>query len=312
MDSEAEAPPVAPSTPAEAEASDRKAPGRQSTRPTAAAPARAKPRAPRRNVAAARRRRVSTEVVLRTRNLSKRFGDSVAVADVDLEVHAGSFYGLVGPNGAGKTTTLSMITGLLRPDAGLITVHGADVWLNPALAKRNMGVLPDRLRLFDRLTGAQLLQYAGSLRGLDRDTISSRGGELASALGLESALHRMVADYSLGMTKKIALASAMLHAPRVLVLDEPFESVDPVSIETIVGILQRYVESGGTVLLSSHGMDLVQRVCSHVAIMVEGRVLASGTMGSVRGRRTLEQRFVELAGTTEADEGLEWLHTFSD
>ncbi|WP_243844253.1 ABC transporter ATP-binding protein [Salinibacterium sp. ZJ454] len=252
------------------------------------------------------------EVVLRIEGLSKRFGDTVAVNGINLEVRAGSFFGLVGPNGAGKTTTLSMVTGLLRPDAGLITIHGADVWNNPVVAKRNMGVLPDQLRLFDRLTGAQLLHYAGTLRGLDPESVRVRSADLAHAFGLTDALDRLVTDYSAGMTKKIALASAMIHSPRVLVLDEPFESVDPVSAANVIEILQRYVKAGGTVVLSSHSMDLIQRICDSVAIVVHGDVLATGTMRQVRGRKTLEDRFVELAGGRKAAEGMEWLHSFSD
>nr|WP_241992522.1 ABC transporter ATP-binding protein [Cryobacterium lactosi] len=244
--------------------------------------------------------------------LNKRFGQNIAVADVNLEVRAGSFYGIVGPNGAGKTTTLSMITGLLRPDSGSIQVHGVDVWADPIAAKRTIGVLPDRLRLFDRLTGAQLLYYSGVLRGLESETVRARSADLAAAFGLEDALNRLVADYSAGMTKKIALACAMIHSPRVLVLDEPFESVDPVSAVNVTEILQRYVAAGGTVILSSHGMDLIQRVCDHVAIIVQGSVLAAGTIDEVRGNVSLEERFVDLAGGRKVAEGLEWLHNFSD
>ncbi|TFC25643.1 ABC transporter ATP-binding protein [Cryobacterium sp. TMT1-3] len=251
-------------------------------------------------------------IVIEARGLVKRFGHTVAVSDLDLTVRAGSFYGIVGPNGAGKTTTLSMITGLLRPTAGTALVHGIDVWARPNEAKRVIGVLPDRLRLFDRLTGAQLLYYAGTLRGLDNDTVRSRSADLAAAFGLEDALNRLVADYSAGMTKKIALACAMIHSPRVLVLDEPFESVDPVSAVNVTEILQKYVAAGGTVVLSSHGMDLIQRVCDHVAIIVQGRVLAAGTVDDVRGQKTLEDRFVELAGGRKVAEGMEWLHNFSD
>jgi ABC-2 type transport system ATP-binding protein len=251
-------------------------------------------------------------VVLSIHNLSRSFGDTIAVDGIDLEVREGSFYGIVGPNGAGKTTTLSMITGLLRPDSGNITVHGIDVWENPDKAKRAIGVLPDRLRLFDRLTGAQLLYYSGVLRGLDGATVRSRVKDLAVAFGLEDALNRLVTDYSAGMTKKVALASAMIHSPRLLVLDEPFESVDPVSAANVIEILQKYVAHGGTVVLSSHGMDLIQRVCDHVAIVVNGQVLAAGAVDDVRGAGTLEDRFVELAGGRKAAEGMEWLHSFSD
>ncbi|MET1051220.1 MAG: ABC transporter ATP-binding protein [Mycetocola sp.] len=254
----------------------------------------------------------TSPVVLRISGLSRRFGDTVAVDGIDLDVHEGSFYGIVGPNGAGKTTTLSMVTGLLRPDSGSISVHGVDVWADPDTAKRSIGVLPDRLRLFDRLTGAQLLYYSGVLRGLDSATVRSRVKDLARAFGLEDALNRLVTDYSAGMTKKVALAAAMIHSPRLLVLDEPFESVDPVSAANVIEILQKYVQHGGTVVLSSHGMDFIQRVCDHVAIIVNGQVLASGAVDDVRGDGTLEDRFVELAGGRKAAEGMEWLHSFSD
>jgi ABC-2 type transport system ATP-binding protein len=251
-------------------------------------------------------------VVLSIKGIAKRYGSTVAVEGVDLEVRAGSFYGIVGPNGAGKTTTLSIVTGLLRPDEGTVSVLGSDVWDDPAAAKRALGVLPDRLRLFDRLTGAQLLYYSATLRGLDGATARKRSADLAAAFGLQDALGRLVADYSVGMTKKIALAAAVIHSPRVLVLDEPFESVDPVSAATVTDVLQRYVAGGGTVLLSSHSMDLVERICDSVAVIVDGHVLASGTVDEVRAGRSLEQTFVELAGGRAVTEGMEWLQSFSD
>ena len=252
------------------------------------------------------------EVALSIRGLVKRFDNRIAVAGVDLEVYAGSLYGIVGPNGAGKTTTLSMVTGLLKPDAGNVSVQGTDVWSDPVAAKRKFGVLPDQLRLFDRLTGAQLLYYSGILRGLDRNSVRLRSADLATAFGLEDSLDRLVADYSAGMSKKIAIAAAMIHSPRLLVLDEPFESVDPVSSANIIEILQRYAKAGGTVVLSSHTMNLIERVCDSVAIIVNGSVLAQGTMSDVRAGSTLEERFVELAGGRKAAEGMEWLLKFSD
>jgi ABC-2 type transport system ATP-binding protein len=246
---------------------------------------------------------------LALRGLWKRFGDKVAVAGVDLDVPAGSFFGLVGPNGAGKTTTLSMATGLMRPDAGEVRVHGRSLWADPTAAKRMLGVLPDGVRLFDRLTGAQLLTYAGLLRGMDRDTVAERTADLLRALDLAADADTLVVDYSAGMTKKVALASALIHAPRLLMLDEPFEAVDPVSAANIREILHAYAATGGTVIVSSHVMDLVQRMCSHVAVVAGGRVLAAGTVDDVRAGSTLEERFVELVGGRSTGEGLAWLRT---
>jgi ABC-2 type transport system ATP-binding protein len=253
-----------------------------------------------------------TRISLSISGLTKKFGSTTAVAGIDIDVPQGSFYGIVGPNGAGKTTTLSMATGLLRPGGGSITVFGHDVWRDPAAAKRLIGVLPDRLRLFDRLTGRQLLHYSGTLRGLDSATVRQRADDLTVAFGLEDAINRLVSDYSVGMTKKIALASSMIHSPRILVLDEPFESVDPVSAANVVEILERYVAGGGTVVLSSHSMDMIQRVCDRVAIIVEGRVLAKGTVDEVREGGSLEERFIELAGGRKSAEGMEWLLSSSD
>ena len=254
----------------------------------------------------------ATEPALRIRGLTKAFGPTVAVAGIDLDVPRGSFYGLVGPNGAGKTTTLSMATGLLRPDRGSVRVLGADVWADPVAAKARIGVLPDGLRLFDRLTGLQLVTYAGLLRGMHRDDVVQRAGELVAALGLEDAADKLVVDYSAGMTKKVTLACALVHGPRLLVLDEPFEAVDPVSAKTIRGMLTRYVESGGTVVLSSHVMDLVERICTDVAIIAGGHVRAAGTLDDVRAGLTLEDRFLDLVGGSTDVEGLAWLHTSSD
>jgi ABC-2 type transport system ATP-binding protein len=248
---------------------------------------------------------------LRIRGLVKRFGETLAVAGIDLDVPRGSFYGLLGPNGAGKTTTLSMATGLLRPDSGRVEVLGVDVWSDPTAAKARIGILPDGLRLFDRLTGLQLVVYAGLLRGMDRHEAVGRAGELLAALGLTEAGEKLVVDYSAGMTKKVTLACALVHGPRVVVLDEPFEAVDPVSARTIRGILARYVEGGGTVVLSSHVMDLVERICTDVAIIAGGSVRASGSLDEVRAGLSLEDRFLGLVGGSTEVEGLAWLHTSS-
>jgi len=239
--------------------------------------------------------------------LVKHFGQKVAVAGLDLTVPTGSFYGLVGPNGAGKTTTLSMATGLLRPDAGTARIHGVDVWTQPVEAKKLIGNLADGVRLFDRLTGEQLVTYTGMMFGLSRDEVGARTADLLRIMDLTEAAGTPVVDYSAGMTKKVALACALVHAPRLLVLDEPFESVDPVSAANIEDILRGYTASGGTVIVSSHSMDLVQRMCDHVAVIAQGRLLASGTVDEVRGAQTLQDRFVELVGGRHHAEGPQWL-----
>ncbi|MCI4063302.1 ABC transporter ATP-binding protein [Micromonospora sp. R77] len=245
---------------------------------------------------------------LSLRGLAKRFDSKVAVAGVDLDVPAGSFYGLLGPNGAGKTTTLSMAVGLLRPDAGEARVLGYDVWGDPVRAKGLLGVMPDGVRLFDRLSGAELLAYHGLLRGMDPAVVDQRAAELLDVLALTDAGRTLVVDYSAGMKKKIGLACALLHGPRLLVLDEPFEAVDPVSAALIRDILHRYVVGGGTVVFSSHVMEVVERLCSHVAILAEGTIKRVGTLAEVRGDRSLEEVFVEVVGgRTATGEELSWL-----
>ena len=249
---------------------------------------------------------------LATRGLVKRFGQKVAVAGLDLEVPAGSLFGLVGPNGAGKTTTLSMVTGLLRPDAGQVLVGGIDVWADPAAEKARMGVLPDGMRMFDRLSGRELLRYVGLLRRIPPEVLDARCAELLTVLDLASAADTLVVDYSAGMAKKIGLACALVHAPRLLLLDEPFESVDPVSGEVIRGILRDFVAGGGTVVLSSHVMELVEQLCDHVGVVAAGRVLATGPLDEVRAGRPLQARFLDLLGApTGREGGLSWLRSSS-
>ncbi len=247
------------------------------------------------------------EPALQLTGLRKAFGSTIAVAGVDLAIPQGSFYGIVGPNGAGKTTTLSMATGLLTPDAGTVLVHGVDLWRSPDAAKPLLGVLPDGLHTFDRLTGAELISYAGLLRGIPSEEVRTRRDDLLAALDLESAGKTLVTDYSAGMTKKVALACALVHAPRLLVLDEPFEAVDPVSAGAIRRILQAFVADGGTVIMSSHVMALVERLCDRVAIVGGGRILAEGTLDEVRAGIALEQRFVDLVGDVADPRELAWL-----
>lgn len=244
---------------------------------------------------------------LQLSGLVKRFGETLAVAGIDLEVPTGSFFGLVGPNGAGKTTTLSMATGLLRPDAGTAAAHGIDVWRQPVEAKRIIGNLADGVRLFDRLTGEQLITYTAMMFSVPRAEIAPRVDDLLAMMDLREAAGTIVADYSAGMTKKVALACALVHAPRLLVLDEPFESVDPVSAAGIEDVLRGYTASGGSVIVSSHSMDLVQRMCDHVAIIAAGRVLTAGTVDEVRAGESLQDRFLSLVGGRHETQGPAWL-----
>lgn len=250
------------------------------------------------------------DLAVAARGLTKTFGPKTAVDDLDLSIPRGSWFGLVGPNGAGKTTTIKMMVGLLRPDAGTVLVDGISVWPDPREAKHRLGVLPDDLRLFERLSAHELLIYLGLLRGIDRAEIEARANQLLEVLGLEDSAHDLVADYSTGMRKKIALAAALLHAPSVLLLDEPFESVDPVSSRVIVDVLQQYRSAGGTVIFSSHVMDTVERLCDEVAIVSSGKVVRSGVIAELvrRDQRRLEDVFIEAvgAGSTEGLASLEW------
>ena len=246
------------------------------------------------------------------RGLRKKFGDKEAVASIDLEIAAGSLAGLVGPNGAGKTTSLSMMTGLLRPDGGQVLVNGLDVWADPPAAKAIMGVVPAEVRLFERLSGEELLEYSGRLRGLPAAEARSRAGQLLDVLDLTEDANRLVADYSTGMRKKAALGCALIHNPSMLFLDEPLEGVDPVSADVIRRLLTRFVASGSTVLFSSHVMELVEQVCDHVSIIDKGKIVASGTTDQVRGGKTLQRAFIDLVGPRAHDEEvLSWLGSSS-
>jgi ABC-2 type transport system ATP-binding protein len=253
------------------------------------------------------------EPAIEVRGLRKSFEKKEAVAGIDLDIAAGSLAGLVGPNGAGKTTTLSMMTGLLRPDAGRITIKGLDVWADPVAAKAVIGVVPAEARLFERLSGEEVLEYAGRLRGLPAAEARSRAAQLLEVLDLAADAKRLVADYSTGMRKKAALGCALIHNPSVLFLDEPLEGVDPISADVIRRLLTRLVGSGATVLFSSHVMELVEQVCDHVSVIDKGRILATGTTDEVRGGKTLQQAFIDLVGTrAKGEEGLTWLGSSSN
>jgi ABC-2 type transport system ATP-binding protein len=240
--------------------------------------------------------------------LYKYFPGKTAVENLTLFVPRGSFFGLVGPNGAGKTTTLRMATGLLRPDGGQARIDGTDVWPDPAAVKSRLGLVPDGLLLFERLSGHEMLLYAGLLRGMPEAEVLARSAELLDVLGLRDDASKLIVDYSHGMRKKTALACALLHRPPVLVLDEPFEGIDPVSAVNMRTVLERYTASGGTIIMSSHVMDLVERMCDHVAIIADGRLLANGTIDALRNGRRLEDAFVHLVGGSPVGTGtLAWL-----
>ncbi len=240
--------------------------------------------------------------------LGKTFGEQQAVDDLSLSVPQGSFFGMLGPNGAGKTTSLSMAVGLLRPDTGTAKILGVDVWAEPVKAKGLVGVLPDGLGMPERLTGREVLTYLGLLRGIPAAEVEARTTELLEVLELDNEDDKQVIGYSTGMRKKLGLAVALLHAPRLLVLDEPFEAVDPVSAATIRTILNRFIAGGGSVVMSSHVMALVEQLCDRVAVISDGKVVAAGTVSEVQAGGSLEDAFVSLVGaSTRGAEGLAWL-----
>jgi ABC-2 type transport system ATP-binding protein len=253
-----------------------------------------------------------SQTAIEVRGLRKSFGEKEAVAGIDLDIAAGSLAGLVGPNGAGKTTSLSMMTALLRPDVGRVVINGLDVWADPVAAKAVIGVVPDQARLFERLSGQEMLEYAGRLRSLPAAEARARAAQLLDVLDLTADAGRLVADYSTGMRKKTMLGCALIHNPSALFLDEPLEGVDPISADVIRRLLTRFTGSGSTVLFSSHVMELVEQVCDHVSIIDKGRIVATGTTQEVRGGKTLQQAFIDLVGPrARGEEGLSWLGSSS-
>jgi ABC-2 type transport system ATP-binding protein len=245
---------------------------------------------------------------LRIIGLTKRFGATTAIDALTLAVPQGACYGLVGPNGSGKSTTMRAVCGLVRPDAGLIEVCGVDVADDVSATRRSMGVMLDPLQLFDRLTAWEFVETIGALRGLDTDTSRSRATDLFNVLDLVDDAARPIAGYSHGMRKKTALAAALLARPRVLMLDEPFEGVDPVSTRAMRRMLDRFREGGGTVVLSTHVMDVVERVCDHVGVIHRGRLVASGPIDELRNGRRLEDAFIDVVGASDPDDAaLGWL-----
>ncbi|HTC49227.1 MAG TPA: ABC transporter ATP-binding protein [Candidatus Aquilonibacter sp.] len=270
-----------------------------------------------------------------TQNLTRRFGDLVAVDGVNLSVAPGQFFGFLGPNGAGKSTTIKMLTGLLAPSSGRIEILGIDLAAHPVDVKRQIGVVPEGMALFGRLTGSEFLNFAGRMYGLDRETAAKRSAELLDFMQLADQPKKLVTDYSHGMQKKLALAAAVIHGPKVLFLDEPFEGVDAIAAGTLKTMLQGMIARGATIFLTSHVLEIVERLCSHVAIINRGRLVAQGSLEELRAgvegitsrvsgevsdnnstdpelpsteKMTLEQIFLRIVGGERRnDQELSWL-----
>jgi len=244
--------------------------------------------------------------------LRKVFGDLVAVDGINLAVPRGSFYGFLGPNGAGKSTTIKCLTGLVRPSGGTYRILDVDPVAEPVEVKRRIGVVPEDLALFDRLTGAETLAFVGQVHDLDAAKIRERSSELLTLMDLTRAQNDLVADYSHGMRKKIALAVALLPGPRLLFLDEPFEGIDAIASRQVKSLLHSFVAGGGTIFLTSHILEIVERLCDHLGVIHKGKLVAQGAMDELRAGggsgRTLEETFLDLVGATTVDvPALDWL-----
>ena len=261
------------------------------------------------------------EIAIRTEKLTRRFGALTAVDEMDLQVMAGQFFGFLGPNGAGKSTTIKMLTGLLAPTAGRMQLLGLDFATHPMEVKRQIGVVPEGMGLFERLTGVEYLRFVGRMYGLDRSTTEKRAQELLEFMQLADREKTLVADYSHGMQKKLALAAAVIHGPRILFLDEPFEGVDALAAGALKALLGRMAERGVTIFLTTHVLEIVERLCSHVAIIHKGKLVAQGSLEELRagvpgsedeeGQKTLEQIFLSIVGQSGGErakfEELSWL-----
>lgn len=240
-----------------------------------------------------------------TRGLVRKFGKTVAVDGVDLSVQAGEFYGLLGQNGAGKTTTIKTIVGLLRPNAGTVGIGEFNTWKSPNEVKSRIGVLPEEFNLYERLTGAELLDFTAAMHGLSRSEAATRRNELLELLDLTDAGPKLIGDYSRGMRKKVALGAAIIHRPPVLFLDEPFEGVDAVSARLIRNLLRQAAAGGTTIIFSSHEMHLVEKLCTRIGIMVEGRLTIEETpegLCELTGKDNVEDAFIAAVGGDLDDE----------
>jgi ABC-2 type transport system ATP-binding protein len=257
-----------------------------------------------------------------TQNLTRRFGDFVAVDDLSFEVASGQFFGFLGPNGAGKSTTIKMLTGLLEPTSGRMEILGQPFNADALDLKRQIGVVPEGMALLGRLTASEYLRFVARMYGLDRDTANRRTEDLLDFMQLAKESKKLVTDFSHGMQKKLALAAAVIHAPKVLFLDEPFEGVDAIAAGTLKLMLQGMIARGATIFLTSHVLEIVERLCSHVAIIHKGRLVANGSLEDLRAgvastlpgsehveKLTLEEIFLNTVGAESAEsvQELSWL-----
>ena len=255
-----------------------------------------------------------------TSQLVKQFGDFVAVDHLNLHVSRGSFFGFLGPNGAGKSTTIKMLTGLLAPTSGTLHVLGLDISTQAMEVKRLIGVVPEDLNLFERLTGAEMLSFTGRMYGVGKQEVAQRSKELLDLMELQDEPRKLIVEYSHGMKKKLSLACALIHRPEILFLDEPFEGVDAIASRTLKDLLSRLTARGLTVFLTSHVLEIVGRLCTDIAIIAQGKLLASGSLNELRkgirlegdgdGPVSLEEYFIHVVGGTRSgseEEVLQWL-----
>ena len=254
--------------------------------------------------------------------LTRRFNDFIAVDNLNLTIRKGSFFGFLGPNGAGKSTTIKMLTGLLAPTSGEIRVLGQELSQKPLEIKRRIGVVPEDLNLFERLTGPEMLSFTGRMYGLAKSEIARRSPELLDLMELRGEPRKLIVEYSHGMKKKLSLACALIHGPEILFLDEPFEGVDAIASRTLKDLLSRLTARGLTVFLTSHVLEIVERLCSDIAIISQGKLLAAGSLNELRkgiqlegdaqrsGPISLEEYFIHIVGgerSTGEEEVLQWL-----
>ncbi|MBE3558012.1 MAG: ABC transporter ATP-binding protein [Ktedonobacteraceae bacterium] len=257
---------------------------------------------------------VQAQYAVVAQDLTRVFGQKVAVSHLNLAVRRGEFFGFLGPNGAGKSTTIKMMVGLLRPTSGHVWISGVDVWKEPVRTRALIGVLPEYLNLYERLSGREFITFAGHMYGVPEADISRRADEMLNVLDLAGDADKLVVDYSVGMRKKVALAAALIHRPQVLFLDEPFEGIDPISSRVIRDILHDLTRRGTTIFFSSHIMEVVERLCTRVGIINQGMLVAEGSLQELRERAsgekkdaTLEDIFLNVVGARNEEHNLSWL-----